>query len=129
MSFQRKLWRLDINKEFWEDPDKSISYLMRDLLLGRDVSRIATALKKAGIQKVSDSLLYKQANPGEDARPSLKQFLLEIKITENCDPLMALSRACGTASAPYSGDLMEDMRQFMAEWEALDRKVKGVSND
>lgn len=124
MPFQKKLWRLDLDKEFWEDPDRSVSYLMRDMLVGRDIARLAAALKLAGVKKCSDSLLYKFANPHEEARPSFKQFILTVKITENCEPIMALSRACGMVPGPYTGNLGEDLKVFLEEWEAMHRKAQ-----
>jgi hypothetical protein len=125
VSFQKKLWRLDLDKEFWEEPDRSISYLMRDMLVGRDIARLAASLKLAGVHKCSDSLLYKFANPNEEARPSFKQFILTVKLTENCEPISALARACGIVPGPYSGDLAQDLKGFLEEWQALHQKAGG----
>ena len=81
--------------EFWTDIPASISYLVRDMITGRDIPRVAAKLRESGVHKCSDSLLYKWANPNDEQLPSLKAFLLLIKITENCDSLDRINEACG----------------------------------
>lgn len=116
MSFQRKLYAC-FDKDFWKDPSTSISYLVRDLITGRDIGRIVAELKKAGVNKCSDSLLYKWANPSEvDARPSLLAFLLLVKICENCGPIDSINEACGKIGVP-DDDPIEGMKFYLAEFE------------
>lgn len=96
---QKKLWQINLNSQFWENPKKSISYLVRDILLGRDVSRVAAKIRDEGVQ-CSDSLIYSWANPNDIRIPNTEQFLLLIKHTENCEPLKQIGEACGYIPVP-----------------------------
>ncbi len=116
MSLQKKLYPC-FDKDFWKDLNQSISYLVRDLLVGRDISRVAAALKGAGVKKCSDSLLYQWANPNQpDFRPSLYAFLLLIKVCEDCSPIDNINEACGKIGVP-DDDVLEGMKFFMGEFE------------
>jgi hypothetical protein len=116
MSFQRKLYPC-FDQDFWKRLPVSISYMVRDLITGRDIGRLVQALKEAGITKCSESLLYKWANPSiVDALPSLMAFLLLVKLCENCEPIESINAACGKIGVP-DDDLMEGMKFFMAEFE------------
>lgn len=119
MPFQRKLYPC-FDKDFWKDLPLSISYLVRDLITGRDIGRLARALRDAGITKCSDSLLYKWANPNDEALPSLRAFLLLIKLCENCGPIDSIAEACGKITVP-DDDAVESMRQLLAEFEKRGR--------
>jgi hypothetical protein len=110
MTVQNKLWSCG-SKGFWADIDRSISFLVRDLITGRDVVRLAKALKDAGIERCSDSLLYKWANPNAEQRPSLKAFLLLVKICEDCGPIESINAACGKIGVP-DDDVLEGMKFF-----------------
>jgi len=94
MYVQKKLHPC-FSRDFWQDLPVTVSFLVRDLITGRDIPRIAAALREAGVGKCSDSLLYKWANPNDEQQPTLKAFLLLIKITENCEPLDRVNHACG----------------------------------
>lgn len=96
---QKKFWQINLNSEFWKNPKRSISYLVRDLLLGRDVARIAAKIREHTVQ-CSDSLLYAWANPTDIRIPNMEQFLLLIKVTENCQPLQEIGEACGYIPVP-----------------------------
>lgn len=115
MAFQKKIYPC-FDKEFWKDITLSISYLIRDLITGRDIARIARALREAGIVKCSDSLLYKWANPHDDATPSLKAFLLLVKICEDCGPIASINEACGSIGVP-DNDFQEAVSCLLAEYE------------
>jgi hypothetical protein len=124
MSLQKKLFPC-FDKDFWKDPNQSISYLVRDLLVGRDISRVAGDLKAAGVKKCSDSLLYQWANPNQpDSRPSLYAFLLLIKVCEDCSPIDSINEACGKVGVP-DDDFLAGVKYFAAEFEARQR-LKGV---
>lgn len=100
MSLQKKLYPC-FDKDFWKDLNISISYLIRDMLMGRDIARVAAALKGAGVGKCSESLLYQWANPNRpEARPPLYAFLLLIKVLEDCDPIDEIALACGKKTIP-----------------------------
>lgn len=116
MTVQNKLWA----GEFWQDIDQSVSYLVRDLITGRDVNWLVTELRRAGVERCTDSLLYKWANPNAEQQPSLKQFLLLIKITENCQPLEMVNEACGLIACP-ARDYREGIRYFDREFEKRER--------
>jgi hypothetical protein len=103
--------------DFWRDLPQSISWLVRDLITGRDVPRIAAKLRELGVEKCSDSLLYKWANPNEPHLPSFKAFLLLIKITENCTPVDTISPACGMAAIMVNGDPAASLRALAAALE------------
>lgn len=96
---QKKLWAINLSCEFWQNLKKSISYLVRDLLLGRDVARIAAKIRNEGVQ-CSDSLIYAWANPNDIRIPNLEQFLLLVKHTENCEALKEIGQACGYIPVP-----------------------------
>lgn len=114
MSLQKKLYPC-FDKNFWKDLNVSISYLIRDLLMGRDIVRVAAALKGAGVQKCSESLLYQWANPNQpQARPSLYAFLLLIKVCEDCSPIDSINEACGKISGPED-DLLELIKTCTTE--------------
>lgn len=119
MTVQKKLYPV-FSQEFWQDIDRSISFLVRDLITGRDVVRLAQELRKAGVERCTDSLLYKWANPNADQNPSLKQFLLLVKITENCEPIETINSACGTIACP-DDDYREGIRHFDREFERRER--------
>jgi hypothetical protein len=119
MTVQKKLWPCG-SHEFWQNINRSISYLVRDLINGRDVARLAEQLKNAGVAKCTDSLLYKWANPGAEQKPSLKQFLLLVKITENCGPVDSINEACGKVGVP-DYDFREGVKFFTAEFERRER--------
>ena len=120
MIVQNKLWACS-SHEFWQDIDRSISFLVRDLITGRDVVRLAKTLRNSGVERCTDSLLYKWANPNADQAPSLKQFLLLVKICENCGPIESINAACGKIGVP-DDDLLEGMKFFMAEFEKRSRQ-------
>ena len=122
MTVQKKIWPYG-SHEFWQDIDQSISYLVRDLITGRDVAWMAQELRKAGVQRCTDSLLYKWANPMAEQKPSLKQFLLLIKICEDCRPIESINAACGKIGVP-DGDYREGIKVFTAEFERRE-KAKG----
>jgi hypothetical protein len=115
MNVQNKLWPCG-SHEFWLDIDRSISFLVRDLITGRDVVRLAKALRDAGVERCTDSLLYKWANPNADQTPSLKQFLLLVKICENCGPIESINEACGKVGVP-DDDYLTGVKFFTAEFE------------
>ena len=119
MTVQNKLWSCG-SHEFWQDIDRSISFLVRDLITGRDVARLAMELRKAGVSKCTDSLLYKWSNPEDERIPNSKALLLLIKITENCSPVDRINEACGKVGVP-DDDLLEGMKFFMAEFEKRER--------
>lgn len=122
MPVQQKMFPC-FSKEFWQDLDRSISFLVRDLITGRDVARLAAELRKAGLQKCTDSLLYKWSNPNAEQRPSLKQFLLLVRITENCQPIEIINEACGKIGVP-DDDYREGIRRFDREFEKRERLKK-----
>lgn len=120
MSLQKKLYPC-FNKDFWQDLNRSISYLIRDMLVGRDISRVAAALKGAGVKKCSDSLLYQWANPNQpDSRPSLYAFLLLVKVCEDCSPIDSIAEACGKICSPED-DYREGAKLFTAEFEKREK--------
>jgi hypothetical protein len=119
MSVQNKLWACG-SHEFWQDIDRSVSFLVRDLITGRDVARIAKALRDNGVERCSDSLLYKWANPEDERLPSSKALLLLIKITENCGPVETINAACGIIGCP-DHDYREGIRHFDREFEKRER--------
>jgi hypothetical protein len=119
MTVQNKLWSCS-SHEFWQDIDRSISFLVRDLITGRDVARLAEQLRKSGVERCSDSLLYKWANPADEHLPSSKALLLLIKVTENCGPVDTINEACSKVGVP-DGDFLEGVRFFMAEFEKRER--------
>jgi len=93
---------------------------VRDLITGRDVDRLAAGLRQVGVERCTDSLLYKWANPNAEQKPSLKQFLLLVKITENCDPIDSINEACGKISCP-DHDYRDGVRHFDREFEKRER--------
>lgn len=115
MPVQTKLWACS-SHEFWQDIDRSISFLVRDLIVGRDVARLANELRKAGVQKCTDSLLYKWSNPNAEQSPSLKQFLLLVKVCENCQPINQINEACGKVGVP-DDNYLEGIKFYTAEFE------------
>jgi hypothetical protein len=119
MSVQNKLWACG-SHEFWQDIDRSISFLVRDLITGRDVARLAAELRKAGLQKCTDSLVYKWANPEDERLPNSKALLLLIKITENCAPIESINEACGIIGVP-AHDYREGIRHYDREFEKRER--------
>jgi hypothetical protein len=120
MLLQKKLYPC-FDKDFWKDLTPSISYLIHDLISGRDIPRLARLLKEAGITRCSDSLLYRWANPNDaDALPSLRAFLLLVKITENCGPIESINEACGKIGVP-DDDYREGVKFFTAEFEKRER--------
>jgi hypothetical protein len=124
MAFQKKLYPC-FDKDFWANISRSISFLVHELIVGRDIPRLAQALKNAGVERCSDSLLYKWANPQiEDALPSLKAFLLLIKICENCGPIESINEACGKIGVP-DNDFREGVKCFTAEFERRERLLRG----
>jgi len=106
--------------DFWQDIDRSLSFLVRDLITGRDVARLAHELRKAGVSKCGDSLLYKWSNPNSEHAPSLKQFLLLVKICENCGPIESINEACGIIGCP-DHDYREGVRHYDREFEKRER--------
>lgn len=123
MTVQNKLYPV-FSQEFWQDIDRSISFLVRDLITGRDVSRLALELRKSGVDRCTDSLLYKWANPNAEQAPSLKQFLLLTKICENCGPIDLIAGACGLIACP-DHDYREGLRHFDREFEKRERLRPG----
>lgn len=120
MYVQKKLFPC-FDRDFWKDLPTSVSFLVRDLINGRDIPRIAARLREAGVGKCSDSLLYKWANPNDEQQPSLKAFLLLIKITENCEPLDLIIQACGKKALPEE--------RFGAATEALKALVGALEGE
>ena len=123
MPVQNNLWAC-ASHEFWADIDRSISFLVRDLITGRDVVRLAKSLRDAGVERCTDSLLYKWANPNADQTPSLKQFLLLVKICENCGPIESINAACGTIGVP-DHDYREGILHFDREFEKRNKMRRG----
>lgn len=119
MTVQKKLYPI-FSQEFWQDIDRSVSFLVRDLITGRDVARLVTELRRVGVDRCTDSLLYKWANPNANQAPSLKQFLLLVKITENCGPVETINAACGIIGCP-DHDYREGLRHFDREFEKRER--------
>jgi hypothetical protein len=115
MTVQKKLWPC-FDKDFWKDVDRSVSFLVRDLITGRDVVRLAKLLRDGGVEKCSDSLLYKWANPTDERLPSLKAFLLLIKICEDCGPVASINEACGSIAVP-NDNFLEGIKSFTAQFE------------
>jgi hypothetical protein len=116
MAVQKKLFRLHLNREFWQNLKRSSSFLVRDLLVGRDVARLAARLREEGVS-CSDSLLYKWANPNDVQIPNLEQFFLLIKHTENCEPFIEVGRACGYIAVPVD-DLAGALDVLLAAYRA-----------
>jgi hypothetical protein len=115
MFLQNKLYPC-FDRDFWKDLTRSISFLIRDLIAGRDIARLARLLKEAGV-KCSDSLLYRWANPQDvDALPSLRALLLLIKITENCSAIDSINEACGKIGVP-DDDFLAGVKAFTVEFE------------
>jgi hypothetical protein len=123
MTVQNKLWACG-SHESWQDLDRFISFLVHDLIAGRDVDRLAVALRKAGVERCTDSLLYKWASPNAEQKPSLKAFLLLVKICENCGPIESINEACGIIGVP-DYDYREGVRHFDREFEKRER-LRGV---
>ncbi len=115
MTVQNKLWACG-SHEFWRDIDRSISFLVRDLITGRDVDRLAKALRQAGVERCTDSLLYKWANPNAEQLPSAKALLLLVKICENCGPVESINEACGKVGVP-DDDFLAGVKFYAAEFE------------
>lgn len=109
---------------FWQDIDRSVSFLVQDLIKGEDVTWLATELRKAGVQKCTDSLIYKWANPEDERLPNSKALLLLIKITGNCVPLESIIAACDIIGVP-AFDYREGIRHFDREFEKRER-LRGV---
>ena len=124
MSFQKKLYPC-FDREFWGELARPASFLVRDLIMGRDVARLAQSLREAGI-KCSDSLLYKWANPNDEALPSLRAFLVLVKLCENCGPIESINEACGVIGVP-EGDYREGIKLFTAEFEKRERQGRRVA--
>jgi hypothetical protein len=116
---QKKLWACG-SREFWQDIDRSISFLVHNLITGQNVARLAAELRKAGVQKCTDSLLYKWSNPEDERLPSTKALLLLIKITENCAPVESINEGCGIIGVPDC-DYREGVKHFTAEFEKRER--------
>lgn len=123
MNVQKKLWPCS-SHEFWRDIDRSLSFLVRDLITGRDVARLARSLRDAGVERCTDSLLYKWANPEDERIPNSKALLLLIKITENCGPVASINEACGTIAVP-DDDFLAGIKAYTAEFEKRSR-LRGV---
>jgi len=123
MTVQKKLWPV-FSSSFWQDIDCSVSYLVQDLIKGRDLTRLAAALRKAGVQKCTDSLIYKWANPEDERLPNAKALLLLIKITEDCTPIESINEACGIIGVPDC-DYREGIRHFDREFERRERLKAG----
>ena len=123
MTVQKKLYPV-FSQEFWQDIDRSISFLVRDLITGRDVVRLAKSLRDAGVERCTDSLLYKWSNPNAEQAPSLKAFILLVKICENCGPIDSINEACGKIAVP-DDDYREGVRAFDREFERRE-KNRGV---
>ena len=119
MTVQKKLWPV-FSHIFWQDLQRSISYLVRDLITGRDVARLAQKLKDSGVERVTDSLIYKWANPEDERLPSTKALLLLIKLAEDCGPIERLNEACGLIGVPEF-DYREGIKLFTVEFEARER--------
>ncbi len=119
MSVQKKFWSCG-SHIFWQDIGRSISFLVRDLITGRDVARLAAELRKAGVERCTDSLVYKWANSEDERLPSSKALLLLIKITENCGPIESINEACGIIGCP-DHDYREGVRHFDREFEKRER--------
>jgi sugar phosphate isomerase/epimerase len=94
--------------------------MVRDLIAGRDVDRLAVELRKAGVERCTDSLLYKWANPNAEQKPSIKGFLLLVKICENCGPIDTINEACGKVGVP-DDDYREGIKAYTAEFEKRER--------
>lgn len=96
---QKKLF---FERDFWKDLHRSISFLVRDLVFQPHVkmSWLVNELKKAGVHRCSEQLIYAWADPEKDQLPSLRAFLLLIKITENCIPVDTINHACGKKTMP-----------------------------
>ena len=116
---QKKLYPT-FSHEFWQDIDRSVSFMVRDLITGRDVAKLATELRKAGVQKCTDSLLYKWSNPEDERLPNAKALLLLVKITENCAPIDSMAEACGKIACP-DDDYREGVRHFDREYEKREK--------
>lgn len=111
MAVQKKLWKIRADRDFWQNLKRSVSFLVRDLLVGRDVARLAGRLRDDGVN-CSDSLLYKWANPNDIQIPNMEQFFLLVKHTENCGPLVEIGEACGYVAVP-EGDPLEALEYFL----------------
>jgi hypothetical protein len=94
--------------EFWGDLPRAISFMIRDLLFGRNIARVAQLLGK------TDSLLYKWADPSQEALPNALQLFQLITITENCQPVVSAAQACGYDLVPRG----------LTDLEAMDCLVK-----
>lgn len=125
MGVQKKL--LCFEKDFWQDLTRSISFLVRDLITGRDVARIARQLRDAGVDKCSDSLLYKWANPEDERLPNSKALLLLIKITQNYGPVAAINEACGLIAGP-DDDYLAGVKHYTAEFERRRVRPEGIND-
>ena len=119
MQFQRKLYPC-FEKDFWQDLNKSLSHMIKDMLIGRDISRVAKSLREAGIPKCSDSLLYKWSNPNDDTLPALRAFMVLIKTCEDCSPIDSMAEACGKICC-LDDDYREGHRQFEREFDKRER--------
>jgi hypothetical protein len=105
---------------FWDDLDLSISLMVQELLDGQVIDELVDKLKDAGVQRISSSLLYKWANPNAEQAPSLKQFLLLVKICENCGPIESINEACGKVGVP-DDDFLAGVKFYAAEFEKRGR--------
>lgn len=97
--------------DFWEDLEGSVANLVRDLLMGRDVTRLAAKLGK------SDDLLYKWANPNCGQLPSLIQFLRLMRLAGDYTPLDRLAAAAGRVTAAKGAGPAEMLRRLAAQLE------------
>lgn len=122
MAIQKKLWATELNRDWWKDIDRSISWLVRDLITYSDPPDLATKLKKDGVGKVSDNLIYCWANPGREQLPSLKQFLLLVKHTENCEPLKTIVEACGYVVVP-GHDLQIALKELVRAYDKKQNEI------
>jgi hypothetical protein len=111
MTVQKKLPYIfeQSDPEWWKDIQVTISRIVRDLLFGRHVARIAGQLGK------TDSLLYKWAHEDEPQLPNAEQLFTLTVLTEDCSWVVRMAKACGYDVVPRDLGDLEAVEYFLKE--------------